>query len=198
MKMKLMIAAQLATLAGTAFVLMATSAPREDCVPTSPTRYAVNSTCGPSAFVTVSNDRGCELTVDGAADANLPTQGHLLFDRHEEGFEIYEPIQHLADGGRIVTTFNAPNPDGGEPLSFRRCVVSTPPADGANERLLQCFPADSENVICEGSFVEDGVLTDAGTTDAGQGDGGATDAGEFDAGTTDAGDLDGGAADAGN
>lgn len=78
MKQALKNAVILATLAGTGWLLIATSPPPITCEAAGPVRYQANTTCGPAGIISVSNDESCEIQVEGAEAVNLPDSGEVV------------------------------------------------------------------------------------------------------------------------
>lgn len=166
LKQKLVIAAQLAVMGGTAFVLIATSPPPRQCSPAGPIRYAVNGACGPSGYVTVSNDQSCELQVTGAEQLNLPANGGTLRETTLlDGFGLSELVYRLDDGGFDPDSGHpVANADGGVARRFSNCTA-TPTNDGGTVSVmgLQCFDRETGTPLCDSSLVQDGSLADGGT-----------------------------------
>jgi hypothetical protein len=68
----------LATLAGTGWLLIATSPPPPTCEIAGPVRYQADTTCGPAGIITVSNDEYCDIQIEGAEALNLPDRGGII------------------------------------------------------------------------------------------------------------------------
>lgn len=128
--MKLRLAARIALLLGTTWVLIATSPPRNSLAPDCSTNRAedvtfrVEGTCGPAGEVTISS-RACLLTVDGGEAVGLPDEGEQTGAGRLLGSALtlrgvvsdLSQVPRFADGGVDLSSC-----DGGCPTVFRSCA----------------------------------------------------------------------------
>lgn len=171
MKKKLIAAAQLVSLGGTAWLLIATSPAPRECVADGPVTYTiVKNTCGATGEVQIANDQSCDVAIPDGKAFGLPTTGSVSMDKST--FRVAGATLF-----RDATPAEGPSADAGP-------EADAGDADAGDADAGEADAGEADAGEADAGEADAGSTADAGGLQTGDPDGGAADAGDTsDAGT---------------